>query len=123
MGNVICQKRLNFLSGEQKAKLNELFGKYKPGRTTMPHQLAVQVGITYSEALTILAVLDADGLWKNKLLIYHKCEPDVPADAIPYGQGFPDLPWHCPLCEEDVEDYDDLLFDVMADASEAIEFI
>ena len=63
MGNVICQKWLNFLSSEQQAKLNELFGKNKPGRTTMPHKLAVQVGITYSEALTILAVLDADRLW------------------------------------------------------------
>lgn len=121
MANVICQKRLNFLSDEQKAELSKHF--YQPDTTAMPHQLAVRLGIEYSDALTILAILDADGLCKNKLLIYHNCEPEVAAGAIPYGQGFPDLPWFCPLCEEEVENYDELSFDVMAECAEAIEFI
>jgi hypothetical protein len=119
MSSLTCQKPLDFLSSEQKNKLNEHFRK---STTAMPHQLAVLLGIKYAEALTILTILDADGLCKNKLLIYHQCEPETPADAIPYGQGFPNLPWTCPLCEEEVDNYDELLFDIMAQADHPINF-
>lgn len=120
MVSLISQERVNFLSSNQKAELSKHFNE--SGATAMPHQLAVLLGIDYSDALAILAILEADGLCNNKLLIYHRCEPDVPAGAIPYGQGFPNLPWACPLCQEEVEDYDELSFDIMAIASKVIKF-
>lgn len=120
MSSVKCQKQLKFLSNEQKAELNK---KFSERTTAMPHELAVRLGITYAEALTIIALLEADGLCQNQLLIYHNCDPDVLLDAIPYGIGFPNLPWTCPECKEEVESYDELSFDIMAIASEAIEFI
>jgi hypothetical protein len=115
------KKKLDFLSGNQKAELSRHFGK--PGETAMPHQLAVRLGINLSDALAIISILEAQGLSNNKLLIYHVCEPDVPADAIPYGIGFPNLPWQCPHCGEIVENYNELGFDVMAITREPIKFI
>lgn len=120
MSSFICKGRLDFLSGEQKAELTRHFRK--PAITAMPHQLAVLLGLQYSDALAILAILETDGLCENKLLIYHRCEPEVPSGAIPFGQGFPNLPWVCPLCEESIEDYSELSFDVMAESTHKIEF-
>ena len=115
------KKQLHFLSGRQKADLSRHFSK--PGVTAMPHQLAVRLGINLPEALAIIAILEAHGLSKNKLLIYHACEPEVPAGAISYGEGFRNLPWKCPHCGETVDSYDELDFDVMAIAQDRIEFI
>ena len=89
----------------------------------MPHQLAIKLGLRYSEALAILTVLSNSEYIKSSLLIYHNCDPEVPAGAIPYGIGFPKLPWHCPLCEKNVENYDELSFDVMFTALEQIDFV
>ncbi|MEM8674764.1 MAG: hypothetical protein AAGF83_12950 [Cyanobacteria bacterium P01_G01_bin.67] len=89
----------------------------------MPHQLATRLGISLSDALTIIAILESHGYSQNKLLIYHECEPEVPADAMPYGEGFPNLPWKCPHCGEEVDSYDELDFDIMAIAQDRIEFI
>ncbi|WP_414530564.1 hypothetical protein [Nodularia chucula] len=120
MTSFIHKGHLDFLSENQKAELNEHF---MSASTTMPHQLAVRLGIEYSEALAILADLEAKGLCEMKLLIYHNCDPDVSVDAIPYGIGFPDLPYTCPHCESIVENYDELSFDLMAISKQPIEFI
>lgn len=116
-----CHQRLDFLSSDQKAKLSKHFSK--PNKTAMAHELAVLLGIDYTHALEILVILEAEGLCENQLLIYHQCEPDVPVGAIPYGKGLPDLPWSCPECDIEVEDYDELFFDILARAKEAIEFV
>ncbi len=120
MPRFLCEGRLGFLSDDQKTELSRHFKD--PDETAMPHQLAVRLGIKHSDALTILAVLQADGLCRTKLLIYHVCD-EAPVGAIPYGEGFPNLPWVCPHCEEIVRDYKELSFDIIAEAIEAIEFV
>lgn len=121
MSSLNCQGKLDFLSVEHKQKLTTYF--CQPGIRVMPHELAISLGTTRPEALAVITVLETEGLLKNKLLIYHECAPEVIAGAIPFGIGFPDLPWFCPLCEEIVEDYRELSFDVMAIANDPIEFI
>jgi rubredoxin len=120
MASFITKGRLDLLSDRQKAELSK---HIQALATAMPHQLAVLLGIEYSEALAILTLLEAEGLCELKLLIYHNCEPDVPTGAIPFGKGFPDLPWVCPLCESSVENYNDLSFDIMAQFNQKIEFV
>ena len=120
MPSVICQYHLDSLSDIQKVELSRQFNE--SGKDAMPHQIAVRLGITYSEALTILVKLEGDGLCEMKLLIYHRCEPDIPIAAMPYGQGFPQLPWLCPNCDEEVEDNKELLFDFIAIAFQPIQF-
>lgn len=63
--------------------------------------------------LMSVVMQEANGLCENYLQIYHKCNPDVPVDAIPFGQGFPTLPWTCPLCGKKVEDYTEMSFDIV----------
>ncbi|BCL37739.1 hypothetical protein [Nostoc sp. MS1] len=121
MTSFIHKSHLGFLSENQKAELSKYF--MKASTNVMPHQLAVQLGIEYSDALALLADLESKGICEMKLLIYHNCEPDVPIDAIPYGTGFPDLPWTCPNCENVVETYDELSFDLMAISKQPIEFV
>jgi hypothetical protein len=121
MVSLIHKERLGFLSDNHKAELSKHF--MTASTNVMPHQLAVLLGIEYSDAIAILAVLEAEGLCEMKLLIYHNCEPDVPVDAIPYGKGFPDLPWTCPNCDMVLENYDELSFDLMAISKQPIEFV
>ncbi len=121
MASFIYKERLGFLSDHHKAELSRHF--MTASTTAMPHQLAVLLGIEYSDALAILAVLEAEGLCEMKLLIYHNCEPEVPVDAIPYGIGFPHLPRICPNCASSIEDFNELSFDIMASCKQQIEFV
>jgi rubredoxin len=121
MTSIIYKGHLDFLSENQKTELSKHF--MTASATAMPHQLAVRLGIQYSEALALLADLEAEGMCDMKLLIYHNCDPDVPVDAIPYGTGFPDLPWTCPHCESILDSYDELSFDMMAIPKQAIVFV
>jgi len=121
MSSLNCKGRLDFLSSKQRVELNKHFSQ--PFAKAMPHQLAILLGLNYPEALAILTILEVEGLCNNKLLIYHKCEPDVPAGAIPFGKGFPNLPWVCPLCEKIVEENSELSFDIMAQSVAPIEFV
>ncbi|GBO52510.1 hypothetical protein APA_179 [Pseudanabaena sp. lw0831] len=109
------------LDDYQKLLLSKHFSQ--AGSNMMPHQLAASLGLKYSTALLILTLLGLSERTKSSLLIYHNCDPSVPAGAIPYGTGFPKLPWHCSLCEEEVEDYSELSFDVRVTALDPIEFI
>ncbi|MEA5553803.1 hypothetical protein VB713_22965 [Anabaena cylindrica UHCC 0172] len=122
MTSFIHKGHLDFLSENQKAELSKHFMTASTN-DMMPHQLAVQLGIKRSDALAVLTILEDEGLCEMKLLIYHNCEPDVPAGAIPFGQGFPNLPWFCPLCEKSVHDYNELSYDLMAHFMQQHDFV
>jgi hypothetical protein len=115
------KKSLDFLSDHHKAELNRYF--MAASTKTMPHQIAVRLGIEYTHALALLADMETEGLCDMRLLIYHICEPDIPVGTLPYGTGFPNLPWTCPNCGSVVEDYHELSFDLMAISKQPIEFI
>lgn len=121
MSQLVCSYRVNWLADWQKLELNYQFDE--PGRDAMPHQIAVMLGISYSDALGLLIELEDNHLCEMKLLIYHSCEPDVPIASMPYGQGFPQLPWLCPNCDNEVDNMKDLRFDFMAKAFQSIQFI
>jgi len=87
----------------------------------MPHVLAVQLGIDYSSGLAIIALLASEGLCKPRIVIYHICEPDLPMSARDLTLGLPILPWRCPNCENWVESYDDLSFDIEARLLDSVE--
>jgi len=111
--------KISFLSQWQ---INELSRHFtEPDRTAMPHELAIKLKINYSDALTIISLLETEGLSNNLLLIYHNCQ-EAPVDTLPFGAGFPNLPWKCPNCEVIVEDGRELSYDLMAKAPEPIEF-
>jgi hypothetical protein len=102
--------RLTFLTPEGTARLNRLLEM--PSQKLMPHSVAILLGVSYAESLALLTLLHAMGACTNRLLIYHRCAENVAVGAIPFGVGFPELPWQCPLCEAEVESYEELLVDL-----------
>jgi hypothetical protein len=120
MARLICADRLTFLSGHHKSLLSEHFNH--PFRTAQPRELAIKLGVKYSQVIAILAVLAADGLCQNWLLIYHICSETF-VDRTPLSMGMPSLPYICPYCEEIVYEYDELKFDVMVETKTSVEFI
>ncbi|QLE60018.1 hypothetical protein FD725_31845 (plasmid) [Nostoc sp. TCL26-01] len=91
-------------------------------QTAQPHELAIKIGIEYSQVIAILAVLSADKFCQNWLLIYHTCAETF-VERTPLSAGMPKLPYVCPHCEITLYDYDELQFDVMAETKTKIEFI
>lgn len=121
MVSFTCDGILDFLSEDQKGKLNK---KFTPSeQKIMPHEIASPIELKYSEALAILTVLQAEGFCKNLLLTYHKCEQDIPIKATPFEEGIPKLPFVCESCQEIIQDVNELSFDVMAVLHSAIEFV
>lgn len=109
------------LDDSQKLLLSKHFSQV--GSNMMPHQLAAILGLKPSTALVILTILGLSDSTKSSFLIYHNCDKSVPSGAIPYGTGLPKLPWRCSLCDQEVEDYSELSFDMMVTALDPIEFI
>lgn len=46
----------------------------------------------------------------GRVTIYH-CDRE-PVSSTTFGTGFVNLPWVCPKCQQIVQDYDDLKFDI-----------
>ena len=120
MAQVFCEKRLTFLSAHHKFLLNQHFKQ--PIQTAQPRELAIKLGIEYSQVIAILAVLSADKFCYNWLLIYHTCSETF-VERLPLRLGMPKLPYVCPYCEVIVYDYDELKLDVMAETKTPVEFI
>ncbi|NJL40350.1 MAG: hypothetical protein HC899_29100 [Leptolyngbyaceae cyanobacterium SM1_4_3] len=100
--------------------MNEHFSK--PLQTAQPRELAIKLGIEYSQVIAILAVLAADGYCRNWLLIYHNCSETF-VDRVPLREGMPKLPYVCPYCEVTIYNYDELKLDVMAETEISVEFV
>lgn len=101
-----------FLDKSQFKKLTDYFAN--PPEDIMVHQLAVSLGLELSKSLAIFTVLHVKRLFEVKLLIYHNCDPEMAVGAIPFGEGYPRLPFYCEECDSDINDYSELDFDLMA---------
>lgn len=120
MARLICGNRLAFLSEEHKLLLTEHFSQ--PQKTAQPRELAIKLGFEYPQVIAILAVLATDKLCQNYLLIYHSCAETF-VDMRPLNEGMVTLPYTCPYCEETIDTYDNLQFDIMAETQVSIEFV
>jgi len=120
MVRLICENKLAFLSGHHKSLLSDHFSQ--PLRTAQPRELAIKLGVEYSQVIAILTVLSAAGLCRNWLLIYHVCSETF-VDRIPLNTGMVNLPYVCPYCETTIYTYDELQFDVMVETETPVEFI
>jgi hypothetical protein len=120
MASLVCGDRLSFLSSQHKSILSDHFRR--PSQTAQPREIAIKLGVEYSQVIAILAVLAADGFCQNWLLIYHTCAETF-VDRTPLKEGMPQLPYVCPHCETTIYTYDDLQLDVMAVVHDSVEFI
>ncbi len=75
--------------------------------------LASRFEADYSKIIAALAVCEKEKFFENRLAIYHNCQSEI-VGTIDYGISFPNLPWHCPVCEKLVNSYDEIAFDLVA---------
>lgn len=120
MANTSSWKKLKFLTTIHQERLNNYF--ISADRTCSPRQLSVFLGIEWSQSMLLISLLEAEGLIESYLMIYHECE-ESPVGVIPYGVGFPKLPWQCPECEKEEISYDVMSFDILAKAKSPISFL
>lgn len=111
-------RRVSGVTAQQWRRIEELLQAVDSN--LQPHQLVTAAGVSYGSALAILACLGQEGLADNQLVVYHLACSESPVEFLPFGAGFPTLPWHCPNCEELVEQLEDLTFDVQAHVSVAV---
>ncbi len=119
MTQLATDNYLDFLNALQKKKLSTKFRS--ANAKFMPHELATSLGLTLPQAHAILVLLTSLKLCESRLLIYHLCS-DPPVTSIPFGIGFPPLPWTCPECGAILNSYDEMTFDLLALPKEPIEF-
>ena len=116
-----CQGTFDFLNSRQKSFLSLKFSQAKA--KIMPHEIAAPIGISYAEAVAILAALQAARLCQNYIVVYHSCEPDYTVEYIPLERGFPNDNWICPNCQEELENLNELSFGILSVSCSSIEFI
>ncbi|MCB2167588.1 MAG: hypothetical protein KQI78_08005 [Deltaproteobacteria bacterium] len=100
-----------FLSDKEFDKLDILMKTFP--NDLMPHQIAVSLGVDVIKALAVIHILSEKYQSNMLLLIYHKCDISKIVYARQLNSGFPELPWVCSDCDEEVNSYSDLNFDIM----------
>ena len=121
MSRFECNGVLSFITHEQKEILNARFAE--SNAKVMPHELSGPLSISYSQAISVLTALQALGFAQNYIVVYHSCEPDLPISYTKFEDGFPALPWVCENCQEEVENFEELSFGIMAISNRQIHFI
>jgi len=120
MRDILISLRLSFLKPSHVKALNRRFSI--EGQRVMPHILAIDLGLEAAHGMAVINILHDEGVAQVSLVIYHKCEPDLAAGYLPFGEGFPTLPWHCPICEHDVTEILDLRFDIECQVPQQLSF-
>ena len=74
-------------------------------------RLSKKLKLSYSETLAKVSILEDAGFSDLRLLIYHGCNKE-PVDSLDYGLSFPNLPYTCPCCKSQINNYDLMGFDI-----------
>lgn len=80
----------------------------------MPHQIAVATGCNLDEAMSLLLHLYVLSVASPKTIVYHildETDPPVSILLRDLKEGPPELPFICPVCNQEVDSYDELNFD------------
>lgn len=85
----------------------------KAKSTLMPHEVSTGIGCSLVEAMQLLLLLYDQGYAEPFLLVYHKDHLDSPIAARDLVDGFPNLPFNCELCDQEITTRDSLMFDFL----------
>lgn len=114
-------EELPFLQDPQIDKLSRLDENYPGKRRWLIHELCNELGIRPPEAFQLMGLLASHGFASQELVVYHK-EHDIAILFIPAAKGLPSLPFTCRECEQEIDSYDDLRFDLSARMTKPVEF-
>lgn len=114
-------EELAFLQDPQIDKLSKLDENYPDKHRWLIHEICNELSIRPPLALQLMGILAEYGFATQELVVYHKVHGDVAILFIPAAKGLPILPFSCIACGEEIESYDDLLFDLSAKISKHVE--
>ena len=100
-----------FRSAKSLSILNKLIETHS---NLMAHQVAAATGCDLDTAMALLLHLSALAAVSPKTLVYHRMDdtdPPTPILSIEISAGPPKLPFICPICNQSIENYDELTFD------------
>lgn len=92
----------------------------------MPHELAVGASCSLDEAMGILMVITAHSMAEPFILAYHTTCPEnnaIPFTAQSIYDGLPTPPIYCDVCDQEVEDKEELVYDFIFNLTPPIQFI
>lgn len=100
------------LSQESKLRLVSFFKD--PRHSVMPHELANATGVSAKTAVDLLSNLAKMTEAKLNRCVYHDCEESGGASflAVDHTESL-ELPVRCCHCEEQIEEEDELRFDLL----------
>lgn len=93
------------------------------GVKIMPHEISNLINISKIDAIAILSTLQASGLSKNYIALYHDCEPDYAVQYMAFEYGFPSMPWTCSNCQDIIYNIDEISFGLVSIIKTPIQFI
>jgi hypothetical protein len=107
---------MNYLSDQSLIKLTQYL---RNNKAIAVEKIASLLNCNYDEALAIAIKLEESAFVENfSLIVYHRCNLERIADSLPYGVGFPNLPFFCPLCNKHIVDLGELSFDILMELSD-----
>ena len=107
--SVINLSSLAFFNKKRTELLNDLVSVNKQ---LMPHIVASAIGCRLEEAMTLLIFLYDKNLANGFILVYHSKHQDFYFARRPIKEGLPKVSEiYCQVCEENIEDDIDLLYD------------
>jgi hypothetical protein len=120
MASLSCCIFSDFLDTSSKSDLNHIFDR--SGKEVSPYRLMQKFSVSYEDAFYILLILDNLNLCEIYLEVYHNCS-SLPIKRLVYGSGFPELPFVCESCLNEVSSSESLRYNFIAITKELINFI
>lgn len=94
----------------------------KAGAVLEPAQLRSATGMKSTAAWSLLLGVFEERHAELFWLVHHNCVAH-PVVKRRYEDGFQPVPWQCPDCEENIENADDLSYELQAVLIRPIEFV
>ena len=116
---VFRKERIPAITAPQWVRIAEVLAE--PDRGFMPHDIGNRCTLSYTLAHALIIGLASDGLAKNEWLIYHGCS-EAPVGTRRFEDGFQEVPWVCPECQEEILDVKELSYDLRCIPKGPIEF-
>jgi hypothetical protein len=122
METVSLTKFQHFRGADALSALNKLVETHS---NLMAHQVAAATGCDLYTAMALLLHLSALAVVRPKTLVYHRnddTDPPTPILSLEINVGPPTLPFICPICNQLIDDYDELNFDFIFILDKKIRF-
>jgi hypothetical protein len=103
----------NYTCFSERDKVDKLNRLIAINADLMPHQLVSATGCGLESSMDVLMTLFHLSLADLFLLVYHVAHQGAPILSRGISEGFPQLPFMCPDCEQIITEEDELTYNFL----------